>query len=318
MSFLFGSKGGKYSVGNFSSSADPMLDLFLREQNDTTSANRASDYASGKMSLDDLLGIRDLTSGARSAITSDPFAAQKLASEQVQRDPILGQLFGKGASFEKAAAEEANLRDRGYTLQPEDYEAYGQASDQIARMFGQAENSLAQSLANRGLAGAGGGAAMSQFSGLMGNKNEQLANQQRQIAQQRMQMNLDRLNSTRSYLNNMGQLGAQQANTIRQANQAGIQSRLDNLMNKRQQDIGLYGTIESARQAQAKLDQPKAGLFQSLEAGLNKGVANIGEGLFSGPTGAVKGWSESLFKKSEPDYSKTPSGFVGPLPGAGR
>lgn len=131
------------------------------------------------------------------------------AAQQVGSDPILGQLYGSQGTLSRTVGEEQNLASRGYSLQPEDYEAYGQASGSIARMFGSQEKGLAQSLSARGLSSSG--VAGQQFSGMYGNKQEQLGQLQTQIAQNRMKMNMDRLGQTRQFLSSMG---AQSQNAI--------------------------------------------------------------------------------------------------------
>lgn len=120
----------------------------------------------------------------------------------LQQDPVLGQLFGQGGTLSRANQEEQQLASRGFSLKPEDYEAYGQASGDVARMFGQQEQSLAQSLADRGLSNSN--IAGAEFTGLQGNKQERLAGLQRQIANDRMKMNMERLGQTRNFLSQMG------------------------------------------------------------------------------------------------------------------
>lgn len=136
----------------------------------------------------------------------DPLKSSQIATEQVQNNPVLAGLFGKNGSLARAGQEEQNLVSRGYSLQPEDFEAYGQASDNIARQFGQTEQNLAQMLSSRGLSASP--MAGQSFSGLMGNKNEQLAQMQRKIADDRMKSNMQRLSDTRNFLSNLGQQGA--------------------------------------------------------------------------------------------------------------
>lgn len=134
-------------------------------------------------------------------------------SQEVLADPVYGKMFGEGGQLgllgqdiATQRAEAANLAGRGYSLQPEDYEAYGQASGNIARMFGQSDANLASALRARGLAGSG--SARTAFAGSQGNKMEQLGAMQRQIADQRMKSNLERLGQTRGYITNL--LGQQQ------------------------------------------------------------------------------------------------------------
>jgi hypothetical protein len=131
-----------------------------------------------------------------------PEGASQAAAKQVQTNPLFGQLFGPQGTLSRTAQQEQDLSSRGFSLQPEDYEAYGQESGNIARMFGSQEQGLAQALADRGLSNSG--VATQQFAGMYGNKQEQLAQLQRQIANDRMKMNLDRLQQTRSFLGTLG------------------------------------------------------------------------------------------------------------------
>jgi hypothetical protein len=139
----------------------------------------------------------------------DPIKGSRTATNEVASNPILGQLFGEGGALSRTNKEEQDLASRGYSLKPEDFEAYGQGSDQIAREFGQQESGLAQALASRGLSGSN--AAGIAFANSAGNKMERLGQLQRQIANDRMKMNLERLGQTRQLLT---QLGGQAQNAI--------------------------------------------------------------------------------------------------------
>lgn len=139
----------------------------------------------------------------------------------VQNNPLQSMLFGQGGQMEQTNQRVNDLASKGYSLQPEDYEAYGQASGNIARMFGGQEQGLAQDMANRGLSNSG--VAGAQFSGMYGNKQEQLAGLQTQIAQNRMQMNQQRLGQMQNFL---GQLGNQAQQGINSANQTRSQGAL--------------------------------------------------------------------------------------------
>lgn len=146
------------------------------------------------------------------AIT-DPLQGSRTATNEVQNNNILGQLFGNGGTLQNTVKQENDLSNRGFSLQPEDYEAYGQGSDQIARNFGNSQASLAQALASRGISGSA--AAGTAFAGSEGNKMEQLGQMQRQIANDRMNMNMQRLGQTRSFLSS---LSGQASNDINQQN----------------------------------------------------------------------------------------------------
>lgn len=136
---------------------------------------------------------------------NDPNAA----TGQVQNNAILGGLFGQGGQLQQAENQVTDLTNNGFNLNNTDKTAYGEAAGNIARQFGQNEQSLSQSLANRGLSNSG--IAGQEFSNSLGNKNEQLAGLQTQIAQNRMQMNQQRLAQTQNF---MGQLGQQGQNAI--------------------------------------------------------------------------------------------------------
>lgn len=166
------------------------------------------------------------------------------ATKDVQGNPILGQLFGPQGTMQRTGAEEQDLASRGFSLKPEDYEAYGQGAGNIARQFGQSEQSLAQSLANRGLSNSG--VAGAQFSGSLGNKQEQLAGLQMKIANDRMSSNLARLGQTRQFLGQLGQQG-------------------ENAINNQ------FGNITTGNQeARAAMGQENAGIMGLLGAGQNQ------------------------------------------------
>lgn len=133
------------------------------------------------------------------------------ATNQVMNNPLLGQMFGHGGTMDRTNQEEKDLATRGFSLKPEDFEAYGQASDQMAREFGANEGNLANALSSRGLSFSGNPSAQS-FSNLQGNKQEQLGQVSRQMANDRMNMNLQRLGQTRQFLSSMTGQGEQAIN----------------------------------------------------------------------------------------------------------
>jgi len=193
--------------------------------------------------LQNLMGIGSAYTGGTEGM--------KQATQDVQDNAILGGLFGPQGTLQRTGAEEQQLASRGFTLQPEDYEAYGQGAGDIARMFGQSDQSLAQSLANRGLSSSG--VAGSAFSGSMGNKQEQLAGLQMKIANQRMQNNLARLSETRQFL---GQLGAQ--------GEQAIQNQFGNI-------------TEGNREARAAMGAKSAGIMGLLGAGQEQANTALGQ-----------------------------------------
>lgn len=203
------------------------------------------------------------------------------ASEYVQADPILGKLFGPQGTLSNTVNEEQNLANRGYSLQPEDHEAYGQASGNIARMFGSQEQGLAQDLASRGLSNSG--VAGQAFSGMYGNKMEQLGQLQTQIAQNRMKMNMDRLAQTRSFL---GQLGGQAENAIQ-----GQYNRQSDAAGKNYDaSMGVLGNLQG--QDNTQLAQRRAGVQPTDESKIFSGIlsgAKVGAGMSGGGGGALSG-----------------------------
>lgn len=153
--------------------------------------------------------LRDLLAYQGDENTLDPTKSSAYATKQVMESPLLSQLFGKDGTLSRTTAEEQNLASRGYSLQPKDYEAYGQGMGNIARNFDSAEGNLAQALAARGLSNSG--IANKSFAISQGNKLEQLGQLQRQIANDRIQTNIARLGQTRQFLNT---LGAQAQNAV--------------------------------------------------------------------------------------------------------
>jgi hypothetical protein len=173
----------------------------------------------------ELAGVQDEGGAAQASIsdllTTNPIAAQRYLTDTIQEGPDTARLFGKGGEMDKSIAAtdefmgqgreadkyageiaqgEKDLASRGYSLKPEDYEAYGQMSDELARSFGGQEKGAAAALAARGLGATSSGNAGTLFSGIQGNKAEQLAGAQRKVANDRMNMNLQRLQAQRSFL----------------------------------------------------------------------------------------------------------------------
>lgn len=259
------------------------------------------DYSSGKMSLQD--AIANAQSGIdttglkgkalktalaqkealpallqREAATG-PLAGTKMATEQVMSNPLLASTLGKGGLQDRLGAEEQRLASQGFQLTPEDREAYGQAAGDITRKFGRAEQSLAQTLANRGLSGAPSGVAGAAFSGLGGNKLEMLAKQQRAIADERMRNTMERLQQTRSL---MSQLGAQAGNEL--------QSQFGRQLAGRQQTMGERERAAGLAQQQRQLEQEQLNTaFQQREQTKGPSVGEVFGGIGSGILGGVTG-----------------------------
>lgn len=140
------------------------------------------------------------------------------ATEDVQNNPMLSQLFGKGGTLDNTVQQQKDQAANGFSLQPEDHTSYGQAMGNITRQFDNSDQSLAQSMSARGLSNSG--VAAQGFATQFGNKNEQLAQQQQQIAKQRFDSNLQRLGQTQQFL---GQLSGQASGNINDAYNRGFQ-----------------------------------------------------------------------------------------------
>lgn len=164
---------------------------------------------------------------AQSGYDPNSFLAQRVnspdfASNQATTDPIQGQLFGQGGALSDTLGQVKSLENQGYNLTPQDQTAYGQASGNIARQFGQSEQGLSQSLANRGLGSSN--VAASKFSGLQGNKDEQLGQLQTQIANNRMQTTMQRLGQMQSFASSLGNQAQGAINSNRNFNMGALQN----------------------------------------------------------------------------------------------
>lgn len=250
---------------------------------------------SGGMSLADAL--KGLSPDEQSALAASPIGAQLVASDQVRNDPLSSGLLGKDGSLSRALTEEKDLASRGYSLQPEDYEAYGQGQDNIARMFGASEQSLASSLSDRGLAAAPSGAAAVQFSGLQGNKNEQLGQLQRSIANDRMNNTMQRLNSVRNYNVSLGNLGQNALDRSADRNVRADQNSTNLADQAAKAEAGQWSDNQAAQQAsaQSKADRFDTGLAGALQEGISQGVTGATSGIIGGGGSSL---SSSLFNKA--------------------
>lgn len=216
-------------------------------------------------------------------------------SREFMDDPLLGTAYKQGQGYldelsgdlGNVRSEERDLATRGYSLQPEDFEAYGQASGNIARQFGRSGSNLQAALANRGIKGAGVGQA---FASQAGNKMEQLAGLQRQIANDRMQSNLNRLTQTRNF---MSSLTGQRSNLLGQQQgfaQEGANSKNAFAQNKAQMgqgNLAQMAGIASENLAQQRAVAPGSWLSSAL-GGASRGAmaeANLGINALSAMRG---------------------------------
>lgn len=238
------------------------------------------DMSNGKTSLAD--GMKNLTGVQREGAMTDGIVGSRLAAQEVQNSPLTSGLFGVGGLNDRLSAEEKALSSRGYSLQPQDHEAYGQASGNISRQFGQQEQDLSKSLARRGLASAGSGAAGAGFSGLAGSKNEMLAKAQTDIAQKRMADTNQRVQQTRNMMGQLGMQGAALQDDQYSRQLSGAKNRQQNVTNAAQLQTGANNSNNSA--GLASMEDKRGAKGKTLMEG-------FGQGLFSSAqqTGAAPG-----------------------------
>lgn len=170
-------------------------------------------------------------------------AANNSAQDEITNGSLTSGLFGQGGVQSQLQNEGNELASKGYQLNDQDREAYGQASGDISRQFGQQEQDASKMLARRGLGGGASGAAGATFSGLAGSKNEMLAKAQTDIAQKRMQDTTQRLQANRSMQQSLGMEGQGLKNNM-------AQQRFDNKGNALKNAAGIEsGVNEQGRQA---------------------------------------------------------------------
>lgn len=288
---LGGGQGEHYRADPFKSKGQEALKKQITADNSNEVRDAILGLQSGDMSLEEALASLGGHQERIAALASSPIGGSLVASEMVREDPLSAGLLGEDGSLERALSEEKELAGRGFSLQPEDYEAYGQASGNIARMFGKQEQSLAEALANRGLAAGGGGSAVKAMSGIMGNKNERLGQLQRQIADDRMEKNLQRLEQTRSFAARLGDLGQQSLAAAFSRNMAGAERRTDSASRLAGTELSAYEAAQRAKQAEqaSKEANRELGLSDALSGGIYKGVqGGVSSGIGYG-TGSIFG-----------------------------
>jgi hypothetical protein len=238
------------------------------------------DMTNGKTSLAD--GMKDFTGAQREGMMTDGVIGSRLASQEVQNNPLTAGLYGKDGLQGQLSEEGNRLANQGFGLQQQDHEAYGQAAGDIARQFGQQEQATMSKLASRGLAGGSSGAAVAEFAGNEGRQNEMLAKAQTDIMQRRVNDTMQRLNANRQMQSQLGAQGAadQQAQYDRQL--SGAKNRQQNVINAAQAQTGANAMANSANEASMKDKRGAKG--KTLLEGL-------GQGMFSSAqqTGAAPG-----------------------------
>lgn len=279
---LFGLGGGQgdyYQAPKLESQAKTKLDEALAMGDNAQVQKLVQEIGGGKLSLAEVLQGASATGNQDAALqnlASSPIAGSSLASQQVMEDPLLAGLYGDNSSMSRAVDEERRLGEQGYKLTQDDHEAYGQASGNIARSFGKQEMGLAQALASRGLAAGNSGAATQAFSGMYGNKQEQLGQMQRQIADDRMNNTRQRIAEARNFQAQLGSLGQQAQGQKFNQNQQATSDQKDLYG----MDIAKYSAEQGAAQAsqKSKEDNRQMGLGDALGKGI-LGAAEAAPGI---------------------------------------
>lgn len=251
---------------------------------------KLADVQSGKLTT--AQGLDGLDRVQREGMNTDGITGSRIASEEVQNNPLTSGLFGKGGLNDRLGTEEKDLASRGYSLQQPDYEAYGQASGDIARQFGQQEQDTSASLARRGLGGGSSGAAGAAFSGIQGNKNEMLAKAQTDIAQKRMADTTQRLQATRNMMSQLGTQGSalQDAQYSRQL--SGAKNRQQNVTNAAQLQSGANAQNNAAMLESTK--DKRGAMGKSLLEGVGQGMFSSGQQIGASPGTGASSFSSSM------------------------
>ncbi len=209
-------------------------------------------------------------------------------------NPFLAALLGQGGAYDKAGTRANDLlaqeKDRsGFQLNSQDREAYGQASGDITRQFGNQENQVANSLASRGFGGGDSGLAGAAFSGLAGTKNEQLAKAQTQIADARMQFAQKSLADTRKALTDTWGFMDKSAGTGNLA----VRGQAEGMYRGSTAYDNSYGTHNDAlaKAHQQNVDNTNPTLGQMFGAGLGAGASDLGMSLIPSAQGAGRMYS---------------------------
>lgn len=220
------------------------------------------------------------------------------ANKAVMSSPVMQGLFGNGGQMAQAQSQLNKLNHQGFQLTPEDHTMYGQASDQIARQYGQSGNDVANNLAMRGLASAPSGAAGAMFSGVQGGQNEALARAQEGIMQQRFQNTMQQIGQNQKFVSSLGSLGNEAVNQQRQGTMQGFEGAAGL---KNQQNTGAnQANLGAAEFAQANkpanfMDYTTAGLGSSQYNAFAAPGQFVQSAAGGAGSGAGKAASSSLF-----------------------
>lgn len=213
------------------------------------------------------------------SLAEDPFAGQKLAERSVLDSELGGGVYG-----DKGLQGSLNKEYQAYEgsgLTPETQTELDQAKAQIARQYGSEEGGLAQALASRGLGAAPSGMAVTEFTGLRGNLNEQLAKANLDAAMKKIQMKRD-LATQRMNLANQAfgaknqtfqnQLSGVESTRNAQRGAASTESAQNQAMLAREHEIANQNMQEIAQQHEYK--SPTLG--EAFGAGIMNSATAIG------------------------------------------
>lgn len=229
-----------------------------------------------------------------------------LADAGVQGGALTKDVFGEGGLQSRLSQEGRELADSGFQLQKGDREAYGQASGDISRLFGQQEQATSANLARRGLASASSGAAGAAFSGLSGNKNEMLASAQMQIAQRRIADSRARAMDNAKLQADLSSVGANLSRSRFSDKEAGLRNAVSAEGVGNEQRRTALADQEAAR---------KPGLFSTIGQGLQAGIGQLATqapGMaVGGMTGGAVGSGVSRLPNSNSGFSSSSYGSSG-------
>lgn len=273
-----GGEQGEYFQANNANGALDQLNNRAGLNNEAGLQSVLTKYGNGSQNFDEALNAGGFSGSQadelRQRLATDATTGSKYATEQVQNNPLLSGLYGQGGLQSQLSNEQNQLSNQGFKLNSDDMSAYGQASGDISRQFGQQEQDVSKSLARRGLGGGSSGAAGAAFSGLAGNKNEMLAKAQTDIAQKRYQDTMSRLNNVRSQMQSLGGQASNDIDSQYQRQLAGAKRNDANLSGLAGLQTGANNSANAANQAemQSKSDNKGQTIFDAAGQGLFSGV----------------------------------------------
>jgi Zn finger protein HypA/HybF involved in hydrogenase expression len=307
--FFGGGQGDYYQNATMQNAGLDQLNKNIKLQNDPTLNAAITGVGSGSMSLQDALKSLGGLSGQSQQAALGDLATSAVSGNQVanqQAQQMYGQAFGQNGALSQAYGQLNNLNNQGYSLQPQDYDAMGQGSNNIARQYGASGQSLANSLSMRGFGAGQSGASGAAFSGLQGSQNEALGQMQQQIANNRMQQNMQRISQTQQFIGNMQGLNQQATNSAFQNSLSGTQANNNMLSAAANNATSAFSAQSAADQASvtSKNENSSSGLIGALGTGLTTGLTGaMTGGMGSLGIGAGKALTSSIFGSG----NKTPA-----------